>query len=457
MPESSGATGSAAAGLAAAALRHIGEAQARHRLPGVAASVAGPEGLLWSGAVGLADVEAERPATADTQFRVGSITKTFTAVAILRLRDAGRLRLDDPVAAHVPEVGAWPVTLRQLLTHASGLQREPPGRVWERTRMPSVAEFLASAADAERVLEPDEHWHYSNLGFALLGEVVARTAGRPYTAVVEEELLRPLGLHRTGWGPEEPCATGYLVDPRTETVQVEPALELDGLAAAGQLWSTTEDLCRWGLFLTAPDPAVLRRETADEMLRLRIMSDPERWTQGWGLGLMLWRRGERFFAGHLGGMPGHRAALVVSRSERRAAAVLVNATGGGEIGEIGLDLLQLAIDREPASPVPWRPGQRPPAAVSDILGAWWSEGVEHAFVHRAGRLEARPADRPGDDPSVFVALGPDLFRTAAGPERGERLEVERDPEGRVVCLRWATYRFDRGPSPFGPGPGPGTA
>jgi len=413
--------------------------------------VAGPEGPLWSGAVGYADVASERLATADTQFRVGSITKTFTAVAVLRLRDAGRLGLDDALSLHLPELGGWPVTLRHLLTHASGLQREPPGRVWEREQMPSTAEFLAAASGAERVLEPDEHWHYSNLGFALLGEVVARVSGRPYTKVVEEEILVPLGLSRTGWHPRAPQATGYLVDPRTDTVQVEAALDLNGLAAAGQLWSTTEDLCRWGLFLASPDPRVLRPATAEEMLRLRIMSDPDRWTTGWGLGVMLWRRGDRFFAGHLGGMPGHRAALVVSRAEPRAAAVLVNATSGGEIGEIGLDLIELALDLCPAPSTPWRPWATLPAEMAGVIGAWWSEGTEVNFAHRGGRLEARPAGAAEEQTSVFQQVEPDVWRTVSGPERGERLEVERDAGGRVTCLRWATYRFDREPALFGAG------
>jgi len=438
-----------AIGLVAAAPRQLGAAQSRHRLPGVSATVAGPEGVLWSGGIGLADVASQQAATPDTQFRIGSITKTFTAVAILQLRDGGRLRLDDPVSAHVPEAGGSPVTLRHLLTHASGLQREPPGRVWERPRMPSTEEFLRSLGDAEAVLEPDEHWHYSNLGFALLGEVVARVSGRPYTKVVEETLIQPLDLARTSWAPEPPIATGYLVDPLTDGVEKEPVLELDGLAAAGQLWSTTDDLCRWGLFLLAPDPDVLRPETAEEMLRLRIMSDPDRWTQGWGLGLMLWRRGERFFAGHLGGMPGHRAALVVSRAERRAAAVLVNATAGGDVGSMGLELLQLAIDRVPAVPIAWRPSGPPPAQLLDVVGSWWSEGVEHRFVHRDGRLEARPAATPDAEPSVFAPLLADVWRTVSGPERGERLELEREAGGTVAHLHWATYRFDRSPIPFG--------
>ncbi len=437
--------------LEQSAVQMIANAQVGQRLPGVSATIAGPEGVLWEGASGFADIASGQPASPATRYRVGSVTKTFTAVAILRLRDAGRLRLEDPVSVYVAEAASSQVTLRDLLAHASGLQREPPGRVWEQPRMPAIDEFLATVGDAEAVLEPCEYWHYSNLGFVLLGEVVTRVAGRPYGEVVEEEILRPLGLTQTGWAANGPTATGYLVDPDTDSVAVEPVLDLEGLAAAGQLWSTTGDLCRWGLFLLDPNPQVLRASTAAEMRRLRIMSDPNRWTVGWGLGLALWRRGERFYFGHLGGMPGHRAALVVSPSGRRAGAVLVNCTAGGDIEAMGLGLCELAVSSAPALPAPWVPSGPLPTEVAGIVGPWWSEGVEHRFRYRAGALEARVPDQRDAEPSVFTQLGPDRWRTISGPERGELLEVTRDASGAVRHLHWATYRFDREPRPFGAG------
>ena len=133
--------------------------------------------LVWSEAAGLANVEEERPASVDDQFRIGSITKTFVAVAILQLRDEGALALDDPVEQHVEEVPHSGATIRRLLAHASGLQREPSGTCGRRSKLPDRDEFLASLGETEQVLAPGLAWHYSNLAFILLGDVVGRLRG----------------------------------------------------------------------------------------------------------------------------------------------------------------------------------------------------------------------------------------------------------------------------------------
>ena len=151
----------------------VRRAQAEKRVPALTAAVAHAGELVWTDAVGLADVETGREATIDDQFQVGSITKTFTAVAIMRLREAGVLGLDDPLGEHLPQYGARSATLRRLLSHASGLQRELPGSTWETWEFPTPGELLDQLGDVEHVLGPHEHFHYSNLAFALLGEVVS--------------------------------------------------------------------------------------------------------------------------------------------------------------------------------------------------------------------------------------------------------------------------------------------
>ena len=157
--------------------RRLRTAQSEQRLPSVSATVFRGEEILWEEALGLADVDGKREATPDTQYRIGSITKTFTAVCVLQLRDAGELSLDDPLTRFVPESAHAP-TLGRMLAHSSGLQREPPGEIWETLQAPTREELVARTADAEEVLSPGSWWHYSNLAFALLGEVVARVAGR---------------------------------------------------------------------------------------------------------------------------------------------------------------------------------------------------------------------------------------------------------------------------------------
>jgi CubicO group peptidase (beta-lactamase class C family) len=423
--------------------------QRKERVPGVSGAVARRGELLWEEAIGLADVAAGTDVTPDTQYRVGSITKTFTAVAIMQLRDAGALALDDRLGDHIEEAAHPGPTLRRLLAHSSGLQREPVGDVWETMESPTVEELLGRLAEAEQVLEPGRFWHYSNLGFALLGEVVTRKAGKPYREVVQERLLDPLGLRRTTWDPVEPRARGYLVEPYSDGVRPErDDVDIRGEDAAGQLWSTAGDLCRWAAFLSDPDPSVLAPETAAELHAVQVMTE-DGWKSAWGLGLELTRSGERILAGHSGGMPGHITAFVYSRREEIAAAVLANAYAPSD--EEAERLVVTALDALPSEPEPWRPEpESVPERVTGILGRWWSEGEETVFSWRAGRLEARLAgDSKDEEPSVFAEEAPDRFRVISGRERGEVLRVVRDEAGAAVKLYWATYPFKREPFTFG--------
>ena len=430
--------------------RLVREAQAEGRPPSLVAAVFRGRDMLWEGAVGLADVAAGREATPDTQYPVASITKTFVAVSILRLRDAGELGLDDPLDAHVPEAPSGP-TLRGLLAHLSGLQREVAGHGWETLEFPTREEVLASLGTVELVLEPGREWHYSNLAYVLLGEVVARRAGESLERHVEERLLEPLGLGRTTWGPIEPAARGYLTHPFADSVMPEPVVEKGGLGAAGALWSTVRDLARWGAFLVEPDPELLSAASAEEMRSLQAMAETERWTRGWGLGLVLQRFGERVLVGHDGGAIGGRSSLYVDPSTKVGAAVVGNSTAGFDPSALAGRLVEAALEEEPPSE-PWRPGPEPPAELASMLGPWWSEGVEFVFSWRSGRLEARAATaQEWRAPAVFEQVGADRFRTVSGRERGEPLELVRDGEGQVVRLYWASYPFTREPRPFGPG------
>jgi CubicO group peptidase (beta-lactamase class C family) len=154
--------------------RLVREAQSEERIPSISAAAIGNGEIVWHEALGLADVDGGVEASSDTQYRIGSITKTFTAAAVLQLRDAGELELDDPLARHIPEAAHGQPTLRRMLAHLSGLQREMPGYVWETLEFPDREGLVTGLADAEEVLRPGARWHYSNLAFALLGEVVAR-------------------------------------------------------------------------------------------------------------------------------------------------------------------------------------------------------------------------------------------------------------------------------------------
>jgi CubicO group peptidase (beta-lactamase class C family) len=435
--------------------------QSDSRVPSVAAAVVRDGTMVWSGTAGLADVEHEREPTLDTQYRIGSITKTFTAVLLLQLRDAGRLDLDDRLEQHLPGTRHGDVTLRRMLAHLSGLQREavggPGGEIWETLDDPDPAALLAGFEHASKVLPPGRRWHYSNLAYSLLGEVVARRAGGGWEAALGERLLEPLGLGRTTADPVEPRATGYLVDPYADAVRQEPLMPLRGTAPAGQLWSTPADLARWAAFLADPDPAVLSPDTLAEMRHAQAMVDLDGWTLAYGLGLMLYRRGERILYGHAGAMPGFLASMVVLArdGDRAGAVVMANTSAGADVEALSVDLLTTALDEQPHEPAAWRPGGAPPGEVAGLLGRWWSEGSEYVFRWREGRLEAVGAVarelRP-QVPAVFEPIGADRWTTVSGREEGESLRAVRAGDGTVRRLYWAGYPFTREPQVFGAAP-----
>jgi CubicO group peptidase (beta-lactamase class C family) len=434
--------------LVARLARRIREEQADKHLPSVAAAALRDGEVVWSEAVGLADVERSEDATADHQYRIASITKTFTAVAIMQLRDAGKLSLDDSLEKHIPGAAHSP-TLRLLLSHASGLQREPPGRIWETLTFPSREELVGGLADSEQVLPAGAFRHYSNLGFALLGEVVARVAGADYERYVDERVIKPLGLQRTTWRPDPPVATGYFVDPWADVAMQEPVSHGRATAAAGELWSTAPDLCRWASFLADPVDEVLTRDTVEEMHAFQTMTDLERWTVGHGLALMLMRKGERVFSGHSGAHLGFLSNFALHRPTRTGAAVVTNSTSGVAITALGVDLADLVADSWPADPRVWQSGDDLPDALDGVLGAWWSEGLEYLFRYRDGRLEALLRDAaPGQELSRFAREGEDRYRAVDGLERGELLRVIRDESGKVVRLELASYPFTRRPEPM---------
>jgi CubicO group peptidase (beta-lactamase class C family) len=424
--------------------RVIHEEQARQRCPSLSAAAFARGEVVWQEALGLARVAEQIEATTDTQYRIGSITKTFTAAAVMQLRDAGGLDLDDGLSEHLPDAYHGTPTLRRLLAHLSGLQREFPGHVWETLEFPDRERLLAGLDNAEQVLAPGTRWHYSNLAFGLLGEVIARRSGLEYEDYVRERLLEPLGLGRTTFEREQPAADGYLVEPYTDRAGSEPDVVKGALAAAGSLWSTTADLARWALVLAEGAEGVLAPETAAEMRRFQSMADLEQWRLGWGLGLMLMREGDRILVGHVGAMPGFLTGVAIEPRERAGAVVLVNSGAGVEVEELVRRLAVIAADAYPSEPEAWEPAASVPPELEPLLGRWWSEGDEVVIRVRAGRLEARPATAPRDaPPTVFEADGEDRFRGVSGPEQGELLEVLRDADGSVAKLYWATYPLTR--------------
>jgi len=162
--------------------RLVRKIQAEHRVPAVSVALHRADRPMWTFSVGSSGTA--RPLDADTQFRIGSITKTFTAVLIMQCRDDGLLDLDDPVSAHLPVKAHGQLTIARLLSHTAGLQREPHGDVWDTLDVPDLDDLLDQLDRVEHLLPSGRRFHYSNLGISLLGHLAARLRGGAWDEVV---------------------------------------------------------------------------------------------------------------------------------------------------------------------------------------------------------------------------------------------------------------------------------
>jgi CubicO group peptidase (beta-lactamase class C family) len=205
----------------------------------------------------------------------------------------------------------------------------------------------------------------------------------------------------------------------------------------GQLWSTVDDLARWATVLAKGADGVLAETTVEELWFPQVMQNPDDWTVGWGLGIMLVNHEGRIFGGHGGAMPGFLSGLYVNRETGTGAAVLTNAGSRAPTLEIALELADAALELWPPDVEPWRPEPAPPEEVAPLLGRWWSEGSEFVFRWKDEHLVAEVAGAPARvKPSVFEPVDGG-YRVVSGREQGERLRVEGEQ------LVWGGYVFTR--------------
>ncbi|WP_457189856.1 serine hydrolase domain-containing protein [Nocardioides sp. P5_E3] len=409
--------------------RLLDVAQAEGRLTSVVGAVFDRYGAVWAGGAGQAP-------GLDGQYRIGSITKTMTAVLVVQARDEGLLDLDDPLAAHLGDVGYGDVTVRDALAHSSGMQSEPRGPWWERTRGGDFT-ALALANDGSGRVAPAGAWfHYSNLGYGLLGEVVARRFGTPWRALVSERLLQPLGMRTTSYLPRPGAQPGWSVDHFTGVRVHEPLTDTGAMAPAGQLWSTLADLVTWGQALGGARPDVLATSSLVEMQR-PVTAD-------YGLGLMLGIHPGGRLVGHNGSMPGFLAALHVDPDSGIGAAVLANATTGIDPRDLAVSLIEGDPDAEDSRPAPWRPTLAVPVEAQDVPGLWfWGNTAYDVRWHNDG-VEMRAMARGNVVTDRFELVQGTLVGVM-GYHRGERLDVVRRPDGSIRNLECATFIYTHVP------------
>lgn len=410
------------------------------RLPGVVAAAFAPAGIAWEGRRG------------DTfgQYRIGSLTKTFTAVAVLQLRELGRVDLADAIADHVADSPCPRVTLRELLAHCSGMTAEPAGPWWERS--PGVGwDHLKHANHTQvEIFRRGQRYHYSNLGFALLGELVARQRNMSWYDAVRLHVLAPLGLDQTTYHPSADAANGTSRDPRTTRLVGEPAFDSLAMAPAGQLWSTPADLARWGSFLVSGDDAVLPKSVLVEM-RTAQSADPDVQHLGaYGLGVRLRWRPHGTLVGHTGSMPGFLAAMFVDSTSGVGSVVLTNAMTGLAPETAAARLVDL-VEPELAAAEPEAPAIEVSHLPAAELGGEWYWGNTSVQIQPA---EAGFTLSAGADERTFRHLGDDAYLGLDGYYAGERLQVVRRSDGAISHLEVVTFVLTRIPyDPAAPIPG----
>jgi CubicO group peptidase (beta-lactamase class C family) len=438
------------------------------RIPGMSVGVVVDQELVWSRGLGWADVAARRPAAPDTIYGICSISKLFTAIAVMRERDAGRLRLDDPVGAHLPYFrleatlpGSPPVTLRDLLTHSGGVPRESAQPYWTDPEFafPTTEEIVRGLAGQRMLYPAERYYQYSNLGLALLGQVVERTSGVEYETYVRQNILEPLRLASTTTAlPEREVgrrlATGYGVLTRDGRRDTMPLYRTRGIAPAAGFASTVEDLAAFASWqfrlLAGGGEEVLKASTLREMQRPQWI-DPD-WKTTRGLGFWVGRLGETTLVGHSGSCPGYRTTVRLDPKQKLAVIVLVNAMGVSPEDHAAqlMKLLAGAVKEAAPAAVPPAAPPAPPAApaapaapafdperFAGLYASAWGETVVVPWDGGLAALEVPTADVLGDLTRLKHVEGATFRRIRAdGDDLGEEVVFESDAAGSVTRLLW---------------------
>jgi CubicO group peptidase (beta-lactamase class C family) len=400
----------------------------------VVAGVVRDGGLVWKDSRGMLSGP-------DVQYRIGSITKTLTAVAVMQCRDEGLLSLDDPLSQHLGDVPFGAATVGRLLSHSAGLPAEPEGPWWERTDGGDFAALCAAVSAQAPVGPAGVRHHYTNLGFGFLGELVSRLRDASWTDVVSSRILGPLGMSRTTYGPTAPHAQGYSVHPYAGTLDHEPHTDTGAMAPAGQLWSTVEDLARYAGFWIKGDDSVLAASSLAEMCTPAAGEPAGGTASVHGLGLRLWGRADRTVVGHSGSMPGFLAGFVVDPARGTAGIALSNGTAG-DTPALALTLLDRLEELEPPLPAEWLP-EPIVLGADELLGVWFWGNTPLTLAVRDGHLvidHANPGRR-----TRMVRDVPDEWRCLDHYFAGETLRVVRAADGGISHLDLVTYRLTRAP------------
>lgn len=411
-------------------------------VPGVAVCLVNRDGVIFRHFSGFADEGRGRAVGPETRFRWASMSKIFTAIALLRLVESGRVRLDDPIRRYLPwfrfaDDPAPDVTLGQTLLHLGGLPREVPGSSWRDQVMPDAAAVMRDLPLTPTALPPETQWKYSNLGYALLGMVVEAAAGVPYETAVAEGIGKPLGI--AGLVPTaaaDDLAIGY--GGMAAGVRARhPFLALGPMMAAAGLAGRCDDLAHLAQFLLTGQPAgILGAASLRTLLQPHHVLPDFSYAEGYGLNFR--QVGGRLRIGHSGRALGYAGRFELDPAGGLGVVVLTNAdeNGPAALADRVLDAALAALPPSPAIAPP------PDPAWDRWVGTYRDQGQDIAIAVLAGRLTWMNAKDPAAA-TVKITLSPvpgteDQFTFDQGALVGEILSFERDrASGAVTGMRAA--------------------
>jgi len=418
--------------------------------PGMSVGVVHDQKLIWAKGFGFADVEKKIAATPATVYRMASVTKTFTATAIMQLRDAGKLSLDDPVVKHLPWfkvkgqfADAPVITIRHLLTHTSGLPREAAFPYWMENNFPTIEQIKETLPNQEAAFAPEIRWKYSNLALALAGEIVAVVSGSPYDVYVRSHILEPLGMSdSTMLFPEahrSRLAVGYGRRMPEGKREIRPYMDCKGITPAANLSSTVEDLARYLAFQMSDGKAVLKNSTLREMHRIHWLR-PD-WKSGAGIGFSITRAGERTVVGHGGSLAGYRTQISFSPEEKLGVIVLTNSDDGNPGFYVNQIFTVLAPAIKKAVPAIAKTTQADPEW-SKYAGKYRSPWGDSEIVLVNGELVMidPTSDNPMETMVRLVPQGNNKFKITTesqnyGGAVGEIVSFELGPDGKAARMK----------------------
>ncbi len=383
------------AAVAAALESAVAHEMVDKELPAVSIALVDGDRIVWAQGFGFADPARRRPATAETVYRVGSVSKLFTDLGIMQLAERGEVDLDRPVSAYLPDFkprNPFPkaITLRHLMSHRSGLVREPPAGNYFDPTGPTLAQTVASLNATSPVYEPGSRIKYSNAGIAVAGYVLERLKGKPFAECLEQEVLEPLGLEKSGFAPA-PMINRDLAKAFMWTLDGRrfeaPTFQL-GMAPAGSMYSTVIDLGRFLIVIfnggSGPKGRLVKPETLEKMWEPQFAAPGEK--SGFGIGFAVSQLEGRKRIGHGGAIYGFATELEALPEARLGVVAATSLDVANAVMErIAGHALKLMLARREGKPLP--PYPVPEAVGEELvrrLEGRYARGGEIVEIFRRG-------------------------------------------------------------------------